>query len=511
MQFIEKSEKSVQKISAISMPIYEVWILQTAKPKESKMKQQKLNSTILVIVLSVSMFFFCQFAFAATYSVSTSANFKNWATNAQPGDVIIVTPGTYENWGEINLTADGTESQPITYKANSSGDVIFKDTMALRVRGDWIILENFDFNGVGSANPDYLISVGNSYGSRITKCKFYSCGSLSKIWKSNIQLLTGAKSVKIQHCLFDSSISYMIGADVQWDQDWPKDIQIDHNTFQNSSSDCAIQTASGKYNNGLEETRYIVEYNTFKNLSASKEVICNKSSSNVYKFNTFQDLPVGKLSLRKGHDCTIESNTFTNCYGIRVNGKKHKIINNILYNNAQAFILVYGNIEEYSGTGSTGVSYVAAKDCIIAHNTAIASSGQNIMNSHNYGYELSTILPSGNKIANNIFVADHDKFIVSSLSNNAIDTNIFCAIDSQKPAGTLGTNYITEDPKFTGSGLNSRLSSGSPAIDKGITIPGLSISTDLEGTTRPQGTSNDIGADEFVTPVLAPKNLRGNQ
>jgi len=51
------------------------------------------------------------------------------------------------------------------------------------------------------------------------------------------------------------------------------------------------------------------------------------------------------------------------------------------------------------------------------------------------------------------------------------------------------------DPLFTdGAGGDLRLQSGSPALDQGATIPGLS--EDYDGTPRPQGAGVDIGAFE---------------
>ena len=52
------------------------------------------------------------------------------------------------------------------------------------------------------------------------------------------------------------------------------------------------------------------------------------------------------------------------------------------------------------------------------------------------------------------------------------------------------------DPKFVNIAKNNfRLLLGSNAIDKGTTINGLN--TDIEGTQRPKGNANDIGAYEF--------------
>ena len=474
------------------------------------MRQKKSFFTIFIAILFAMMFFVWQFAFAATHRVSTSSDFKKWTKEAKPGDIIIVKPGRYSDWGEIKFEADGTELVPITYKASNSGDVTFEDVMVFKVHADWIVIENFDFHKVESPHPYSMISVALCYGSRITNCRFFSCGVLTKSWAGNIRLTTGAKSCRIDNCLFDDAQSYMIGSHVDSTKDWPKDIKIDHNTFQNSSAYCAIQTAPGTTSNGSEETRYIVEYNIFKNLGIGRkgasETICNKSSDNIYRFNTFQDLPSGMLSIRKGNDCRIEGNKFANCqFGIRITGKRHTILNNMFYNTMRAFIFTYGDILEYSGTGGATGRYVASKDCIIAYNTAIGLSGQMMMRVNNAGYAPATIKPSDNTIANNIFVADHDRFIQEDLADNKIVSNIFHAIDKQIPTSVLGTNYILADPMFVDSYVNYRLSLNSPAIDQAVAIFGLEIKTDIDGNVRPRGTKNDIGASELSKPP--PKNL----
>lgn len=475
------------------------------------MRQKRSAFIIFATILSVPIFFLGQFAFAATHTVSTSADFKKWAKGAQPGDVITVKPGSYSHWGVIKFEASGTESQLITYKVNNSGDVKFEDVIAFRVRADWIVIENFDFHRVGSEHPYSAIDIGYSYGSRITNCRFFSCGIASKSWAGNIELLTGAKFSRIDHCLFDDAQSYMIGSDVDCTQDWPKDIQIDHNTFQNSSAYCAIQTASGRKSSSSEATRYTVEYNTFENFFTSKnaEIIGNKSSGNVYRFNIFRDSPNGRLSLRAGHDCRIEGNRVENCAsGIRITGKRHVIINNLFYNNKRGFEFTYGDTSDYNISAGGG-GYVAAKDCIIAYNTVIGLSGQNIMICNNAGYERATIRPSHNRIINNVFIADHDRFIQKDLSDNNVNRNIFHTIDNQTAIGILGTNYMLTDPKLVGTGVGLRLSPSSQAIGRAVAISGFAIAADLDGNSRPMGARNDIGASEFMDreSPLPPQHL----
>ncbi len=67
---------------------------------------------------------------------------------------------------------------------------------------------------------------------------------------------------------------------------------------------------------------------------------------------------------------------------------------------------------------------------------------------------------------------------------------------SQWNAASGEQNSFSGDPKFVNaSGADFHLQSSSPAIDKGMTLS--TVTTDFEGTTRPQGPAYDIGADEF--------------
>lgn len=62
------------------------------------------------------------------------------------------------------------------------------------------------------------------------------------------------------------------------------------------------------------------------------------------------------------------------------------------------------------------------------------------------------------------------------------------------PAQTTGN--LNADPKLAGINVNNfQLQAGSPAIDAGIVIAGLTH--DVNGVSRPQGKANDIGAFEY--------------
>ena len=111
-------------------------------------------------------------------------------------------------------------------------------------------------------------------------------------------------------------------------------------------------------------------------------------------------------------------------------------------------------------------------------------------------------------IRNNIFYNANGYGITtyqSSISGTcSIDHNIF-----YKAGGSIGTvsplpsgcsesnEKVNVDPKLSNaSNDNFFLTAGSPAIDAGVTIPG--VTNDFMGTSRPQGAAFDIGALEYV-------------
>lgn len=507
------------------------------------MRSTKHFLVILNLTYSMIIFCFTQMGIAATHTVSTATDLQYYAQNAQPGDIIIVSFGSYVNWGIIPLHANGTSSQPITFKAQNQDSVTFINDVFFDLRGDWIIIENFNFRNVGNSSPpNYVIRLWGTENSRITNCRFYSCGSTPTYSVSGISIHAGTKFCRIDHCTFNDFRYTMIGGEIHSDKDWPKDILIDHNVFQNSP---IIYSAIGigggpPWNTGLEVTRYTIEHNIFRNIATEtlgKEIIVCKTSGNIFRFNKWEDrmdtfdpsftaISYG-LSILMSYDSEAYGNTFINIPGgIRICGKRHKVFNNMFYNVKQAMRFPPGGIYELGddpanfSSGDKHYNHVAATSCIIAYNTVIQDrSGYYATIIRHDGCWNNTIMPWDNNFINNIFQADHDKLIpeetlrgeLLTFIDNNIDNNIFFAIDGQTPSGGIGVNYIFQNPQFTGSGLNSRLGPNSlAAIDNAMTITNFTITKDIDGDSRPQGIQNDIGADEYIQnlPPNTPTSLR---
>lgn len=107
----------------------------------------------------------------------------------------------------------------------------------------------------------------------------------------------------------------------------------------------------------------------------------------------------------------------------------------------------------------------------------------------------------GTSIKNNIFYDFPTDAITlfdgTSRQGLDVDHNVVYRSDGRRPTGSpypndlWGVNPKLADP----ANGNYKLTSGSPAIDSGRTLP--DVSNDYNGATRPQGTGYDIGAFEY--------------
>jgi hypothetical protein len=139
------------------------------------------------------------------------------------------------------------------------------------------------------------------------------------------------------------------------------------------------------------------------------------------------------------------------------------------------------------------------------------SQGDNIFHSNliygNLGGGLTVSAGySGNKIYNNTIYANRGTGIsvgaganVVEIKNNIVFGNGAGQISDRSGIAIQNAN-LTTDPLFADSKNNNfRLKTGSPAIDKGVPVDG--VTSDMAGLSRPQGSGYDIGAYEYETSV----------
>jgi hypothetical protein len=132
--------------------------------------------------------------------------------------------------------------------------------------------------------------------------------------------------------------------------------------------------------------------------------------------------------------------------------------------------LVYG-VQNTAG-GSAGISVFSSTNSEVYNNTVSGNSP--------IGLDV-TAYAAGAIVRNNI-----------SYGNGGGD------YAGNGPGMTVSNNLFGVDPKFVNpSGRDFQLQTGSPALDAAVTLS--AVTSDVNGTARPQGQAYDIGAYERAT------------
>jgi len=227
----------------------------------------------------------------------------------------------------------------------------------------------------------------------------------------------------------------------------------------------------------------------------------------------------GRRVLIEGN--TINHNAYvkgsTGGYGLYANGSKYLVINNIFFDNSGYAIQINGsNSAVYDPAKYAGPEFAESVDWIMANNT--------------FAYQMykPAIVVWGGKchnarIENNIFYENCVRCLTSDAQGihfvSSTSTGITIKNNLAFSSGSGGIKFLgsgadewvhytqsgnivnTANPKFVNAPAtlpdqpNFSLTSGSPAIDKGLSL--AEITTAFDGTSRPQGRAYDIGAYEY--------------
>jgi len=172
-------------------------------------------------------------------------------------------------------------------------------------------------------------------------------------------------------------------------------------------------------------------------------------------------------------------------HGIYSQGQNMTIINNIFYNMNRGFSIQIAD---------------GASNWLVANNTfafgnANGEAGQIMFWNTN----------SNITVRNNIFHNPNGSAMTryaATISGSAFDHNLVYGVStliSDVTGFTIGTNQIGVDPLFVNASTapyDFHLQPGSPGIDAGVNLS--AVLSDLDGVTRPQGASTDVGAYEYL-------------
>lgn len=242
-----------------------------------------------------------------------------------------------------------------------------------------------------------------------------------------------------------------------------------------------------------EVPKHAIYISTGHNLLESSEIYnASGYGAHFYK-NTFNNVNYNIIRNNTFHDNNTAG--VSGCGLILSSGKGNVAYNNVFYGNIRGLCtayrttdaMLYNNIAYQND--KFGLYIGAGSDHTQAFNNTVYHNGI-------YG----------------IFVGDgsRDAVIRNNIAYKNKTADIYQEPNDQ--TGTAASHNFTEDPSFLDPGTKSfSLRPNSPAINAGTSIS--LVPDDFQGTKRPQGSSHDIGAYEFLsggdtTAPISPKKIK---
>ena len=496
-------------------------------------KTSKLLLLIMVLICNASI------TNATNYTVNTKSLLQTKMGYALPGDTIIVTNGTYNNWGTINFTNNNSNATAawIVLKAQTFKGVIFTGTTNFSFAGKRILITGFMFSNGTAGTTDVFqfrnaSSVAASY-CRISNVIFDNFNSdstgaylnkgtdVDNKWVS----LYGTNN-RLDHCTFINKFNAGATVTVWYDnntypqQSTPTYHRIDSNYFKgrgylgnNGGETIRVGVSQCSRTNGYN----IVEYNLFENcMQDEPEIISNKSNFNTYRYNTFKNCQ-GGLTLRQGRYCSVYGNFFitdksnvSQNYGIRVIDKGHKVFNNYIeglsgnkndFGSLRCPIILYDGLSaNYDTTNpSLAAGYFPTDSVIVAFNTVVnCSGGGGIVLGFTDGGN-NKFQPKGIIVANNLIKMTTGQAVYLDPADTGLtysaEGNFYSA---PKGLGLTSANGFTAKTLTFGARVNGNLTPPSLVLDAATNTANytsLLKALDVNGQTRTA--IYDVGAKEL--------------
>ncbi|MCA9274292.1 MAG: polysaccharide lyase 6 family protein [Phycisphaerales bacterium] len=433
--------------------------------------------------------------------VSNASEITSALSSAQPGDVLVMTNGIWNNQ-DINFQGNGTASQPITLRAQTPGQVILTGNSTLEIGGQHLVVDGLYFkDGVLSAG-DHVIQFrrGSTYARncRLTNTVIENVNNPDIEERFFWVSLYGTDNT-VDHCRFDGFVNRGVTL-VIWD-DWPNRHVIERNHFLDrprytgSEDPNGFETIRiGTSDVSMLSSQSVVHENLFERCDGEAEIVSNKSHDNTYTSNTFLESK-GTLTLRHGNNALVDGNFFQGnnvslTGGVRIIGEDHTVRNNYFENldGRAGGVIVFE-----SGTPNPVVSeYFQVKNAVVAHNT--------IVNCTDYAFRLDGGYSSTgrNLLPENCVIADN---AVTTPSSNAVRGpddgitwlgNMFHGLGLGFSPTPPGITMLATSPFTTAPDGLLRPSTGSPLID--AADASYAPALDMDGQIR--DASPDVGADE---------------
>jgi hypothetical protein len=334
---------------------------------------------------------------AAEHRAASAADVARVEAMLRPGDTLVLQDGAWTDQ-RLTIAASGTPERPITVRPRTAGKAVFGGSSSITLAGEHLVLSGMRFKNFTGAKDDAAIAVTGTH-CRVTECSLE--GGTSKFYVH----LVGPEN-RLDHCFLAEKTSDDPTVQVEAPAERPSRTRIDHNHFGHRPplGRNGGETIRLGYSHQASNIAGIVcESNLFESCDGELEIVSNKSSENVYRYNTFLEC-AGTLTLRHGDRCVVDANYFIGhdkpeTGGIRVLGEGQVVTNNYIEGVQSGPILITAGV-----TNPEPKDHAQARNCIIAHNTIVDSAGPYLMLSAGLGTSpRRTLKPEHITLANNVF------------------------------------------------------------------------------------------------------------
>ncbi|MCF6264658.1 MAG: Ig-like domain-containing protein [Xanthomonadales bacterium] len=486
-------------------------------------------------------------------TVSTLAEFNSAAAAAaaQAGDVILIADGVY-SWYRLRISSNGTKENPIIYTALNPGKVTFEEIPYLfDITGSWNIIGGFTLDNIGTQDDlndptdrnEFVFRVDGS-DNRLTDNIINESGN-HRGGKGALEILGGGDRTRFDNNTVIRGKGF-IRVVVTNPSSFAQDVRIDHNVFDTAffarydngiqASVTIMQVGQADFSpdgRGLE-VRTVFEYNTIDNFyGRTQQMISNKSSHNIYRYNNFID-SVGGIGLREGDHNQVYGNYWGDGGSPRTQLQTVSVFikgqYNIVANNVFDMPRARGAISESTWgwrkfrdgvqlTPRTGNNLFANNTIIATHSSEPAI--KLAFRAGNFDVPGAEEFPiEGSVYVNNIIMGEARKLFSyrSGWCNSCVITdNLY-----RPTAGNaLGEGFDSDQNSSQG---NPRLDSNySPTanslllINKGNPMVLNSVNVGYLGPNRRLGSAPEIGAIEFLEaggnndPIANPDSASVNE
>ncbi len=349
---------------------------------------------------------------AASATVSDPEAARKAVRDAKPGDTILLSAGEWRD-ADLRLDGEGTQSAPITIRAESPGKTVFTGASRLRLGGSHLVVSGLHLHNLSGAKADWLEfridSKRRANHCRVTDCALTEDADFTSAENENRWIGMYGEGNELDHCRIEgkknkgTTVVVWLGA-----QDKGRH-HLHHNFFgprprlgKNGGEALRV----GDSETSMQDANCVVENNLFYRCDGEAECISNKSCGNVYRANTFVETQ-GTLTLRHGNRCVVAKNVFLGnkqkqTGGIRVIGEDHQILDNHLQDlegdGFRSAITLVNGIPDSPLNG-----YFQVKNALIRGNTLL-----NCKHSLLLGYndeKEATLTPVGTRIEGNRIAA----------------------------------------------------------------------------------------------------------